>query len=134
IRIIAEQHLPGRRVYSMEGLQACTARMCVSQLTATYPAPWYAVSVQRWLLGPLRSRSGDPPRRPSRLRRSAQKMPSTLPPLDAAGEWGRQGEPAARIAFEPDPLRQGWPPFVPTTSRPLLPGEPPIDAPPERQT
>src|SRR5258706_15305637 len=96
----------------MEGLQACAARMCVSQLTVTRPAPWYTVSMQRWLLGPLHSRSGDPLCRPSRPKRSAQ-MPSTLPPLDAAGEGARQGESPARIALESDPLRL-----------PLLPGYP----------
>jgi hypothetical protein len=51
-------------------------------------------------------------------------MPSTLPPLDAAGEWARQGESPARIALESDPLRQSLPQTGPTRSRPLplLPG------------
>ncbi|HZC77466.1 MAG TPA: hypothetical protein VE258_06935 [Ktedonobacterales bacterium] len=51
-------------------------------------------------------------------------MPSTMPPLDAAGEWARQGESAARIALESDPLRQSLPQVEPTRSRPLLPGYP----------
>jgi hypothetical protein len=53
-------------------------------------------------------------------------MPSTLPPLDAAGEWGRQGESPARIALESDPLRQSLPQVGPTRSQPLplLPGYP----------
>ncbi len=51
-------------------------------------------------------------------------MPSTLPPLDAAGEWERQGESAARIAIGSDLLRQSLPQVEPTRSRPLLPGYP----------